>query len=186
MVCVWETASIFCLKILIKISISSSFGYCDADFATDKETRKSRTGYLFLLNGSLISWQSKLQPTVSTSTTEAEYQSASSAVKEALWLKNLISDLTGGRLNKQIVTYCDNQGCIKILDNNHSMQKTKHIDVAHHFVRERVMFGDIAFRYCESAEMLADYLAKNSNQQTLWKCITRLGVTSVIPRDATN
>ena len=86
------------------IDIFILFDYCDADFSTNKETRKSRTGYLFLLNGSQISWQSKLQPTVSTSTTEAKYQSASSAVKEALWLKNLISDLTGGRLNKQILT----------------------------------------------------------------------------------
>eukprot|EP00963_Diacronema_lutheri_P008156 scaffold718_cov342-Pavlova_lutheri.AAC.12 len=65
--------------------IFNLIGYYDADYATDKETRKSRTIYLFLLNGSLISWQSKLQSTVSTSAREAEYQPASSAVKEALW-----------------------------------------------------------------------------------------------------
>ena len=123
---------------------------------------------------------------MSTSTTEAEYQSASSAVKEALWLKNLLSDLTGGNLSKQVVIYCDNQACIKILDNNHSMQKTKHIDVAHQFVRERVMFGDITFRYCESVEMLVDYLTKNSNQQTFWRCITRLGMVQINSRDTTN
>ena len=81
---------------------------------------------------------------LSTSTTEAEYQLALSAVKEALRLKNLISDFTSGRLSKQIVTYSENQACINIMDNNHNMQKTKLIEVAHHFVRGRVMFGNIA------------------------------------------
>eukprot|EP00963_Diacronema_lutheri_P011842 scaffold1495_cov362-Pavlova_lutheri.AAC.2 len=158
----------------------------DIEFVPDKQTRKSRTWYILLFNGNLLSWQSKLQSTVSTSTTMPKYQSASSAVEEALWLNNLLSDLTGGNLSKQVVTYCDNQECIKILENNHRMQKTKHIDVAHHFVRERVMSGDFMFRYCESAEMLADYVTKNSNQETFWRCITRLGVVQMNARDSTN
>ena len=66
------------------IDIFNLTGYCDADYGADKLTRKSRTGYLFFLNGSLISWQSKMQKTVSTSTAEAEYQAP---VKEAFWLK---------------------------------------------------------------------------------------------------
>ena len=153
-------------------------GYCDADYATDKVTRKSRTGYVFLLSGSLISWQSKLQATVSTSTAEAEYQAASSAVKEGLWLKNLLTDLTSGAVKQQIKMLCDNQACIKIAQSSGSMVRTKHIDVAHHFVRERVLFGEVSFQYCDTSNMLADFLTKPSKVQSFWKCITGIGVMS--------
>ena len=120
-------------------------GYSDADYATDKVTRKSRTRYVFVLSGSLISRQSKLQATVSTSTAEAEYQAASSAVKEGLWLENLLTDFTSGAVKQQIKMFCDNQACIKIAQSSGSMVRTKHIDVAHHFVRERVLFGEVNF-----------------------------------------
>lgn len=154
-------------------------GYCDADYATDKERRKSRTGYVFMLNGSLLSWQSKLQATVSSSTTEAEYQSASSAVKEGLWLKNLLIDLTSGKVKQQIQMYCDNQACIKIVQNSGSMVRTKHIDVAHHFVRERVLFGEVCFQYCDTSKMLADFLTKPSKLQPFWNCVTGIGLTDL-------
>eukprot|EP00894_Picocystis_sp_ML_P000666 jgi/Pico_ML_1/51183/g2261.t1 len=71
----------------------------------------------------------------SMKTTEAEYQAASSAVKEGLWLKNLLTDLTSGAVKQQIKMFCDNQACIKIAQSSGSMVRTKHIDVAHHFVR---------------------------------------------------
>jgi hypothetical protein len=64
--------------------------YCDADHASDLDNRRSHTGWCFVLYGGAISWQSKCQSTVAVSTTEAEYQAASSAAREALWLRQLL------------------------------------------------------------------------------------------------
>ena len=65
-------------------------GYCDADFAGDLDTRRSTTGFVFILSGGAICWSSRLQPTAAVSTSEAEYMASAQAVKEALWLRKLL------------------------------------------------------------------------------------------------
>ena len=82
--------------------------YVDSDFAGDLDTRKSTTGYAFILNGSVVSWASRKQPSVSTSTVEAEYIAASSAVKEAMWLGNMMQEL--GFPIPKITLFLDNEG----------------------------------------------------------------------------
>jgi hypothetical protein len=71
----------------------SIVGYCDADYAGDIDTRRSTTGYLFMMGGGAISWSSKRQATVAASTVEAEYMAAAAAVKEGLWVRNLAMEL---------------------------------------------------------------------------------------------
>ncbi|KAJ9519136.1 hypothetical protein QJQ45_007693 [Haematococcus lacustris] len=110
-------------------------GYCDADYAGDKDTARSTTGYVFTMNGAAISWSSRLQPTVAMSTAEAEYMAASSAVKEGLWLRKLMQDLQlpGDCTN----IMCDNQAALQLLHNPIASARAKHINVHHHFARER-------------------------------------------------
>jgi hypothetical protein len=90
-------------------------GYCDADYAGDIDTRRSTSGYVFVLNGGAISWQSKRQQTVAASTTEAEYMAAAAAVKEGLWLRKLLLDL--GFDMGAVSIMADNQSAIKLLRN---------------------------------------------------------------------
>ncbi|KAJ9529140.1 hypothetical protein QJQ45_007820 [Haematococcus lacustris] len=138
--------------------VSGLQGYSDADYAGDKDTARSTTGYIFTLNGGAISWSSRLQPTVAMSTAEAEYMAASSAAKEALWLRKLMRDL---QLDASCVHLgCDNQAAIQLLHNPMATSRAKHIDVHHHFVRERISRGEVAFHYCHTSSMLADILTK--------------------------
>jgi Reverse transcriptase (RNA-dependent DNA polymerase) len=133
-------------------------GYCDADYAGDTDTRKSTTGYVFLLNSGAVSWQSKRQPTVAASTTEAEYMAAASAIKEGLWLRKLLSDLQLG--SGTISIFADNQSAIKLLRNPIITGRAKHIDVLHHFARERVLRKEVKVTYISTDAMLADMFTK--------------------------
>ena len=122
-------------------------GYCDSDFASDIETRRSTTGFVYILNGGAVSWNSKLQPTVVVSTSEAEYMAAAQAVNEALWLRTLLGDF-GIRAGAQKI-YCDSQGAINLLKNPIASIRSKHIDIIgfHHFTRERVARMEVTFEY---------------------------------------
>jgi ribonuclease HI len=120
-------------------------GYCDADYAGDVDTRRSTTGYVSVLNGAAVSHSSQLQPTVAASKVEAEYMAASRAVQEALWLRKLLPELDIGATSMTI--YGDNQGALKLLKNPIPSVRSKHIDVHHHFARERVCRGEVEFKY---------------------------------------
>ena len=151
-------------------------GYSDADYAGDIDTRRSTTGYVFIMNGGAISWQSKRQPTVAASTSEAEYMAAAAAVKEGLWLRKLLADLdipTG-----TISIMADNQSAIKLLRNPISSIRSKHIDVVHHFARERVMRKEVAFHYVKTQDMVADVLTKAVPEVTHKRCCDGMGLST--------
>ena len=111
-------------------------GYCDSDWAGDKQDYKSTTGYTFMLSGAAVSWNSKKQPTVTKSTTEAEYMALSVAAAEAIWLKGLLLELMPSAPDF-VKIYCDNKRAVDLSKNPGFRPKTKHIGIQHHFIRER-------------------------------------------------
>lgn len=152
-------------------------GYCDADYAGDVDSRRSTSGYSFLLNGAAVSWASKLQPTVAMSTTEAEYIAAAVAAREGIWLKQLLLDV--GQTEGPVQLRSDNQSAIHLMHNPGGTARSKHIDIAHHFVRDRVSRGDLAVRYVGTGEMVADVLTKALPGALLARCREGLGMAEV-------
>ena len=156
-------------------------GWSDADYASDVDGRRSRTGYVFMLNGAAISWKSQRQPTVALSTAEAEYMALTAAAQEALFLKQLLEELHHNS-ESAITLFEDNQSCIALSKNSMTTGRSKHMDVRYHFCRERVESGDIAVAYCATEDMLADVLTKplvNARHHKLaalsWVCTSSKG-----------
>ncbi|KAG8481449.1 hypothetical protein CXB51_026307 [Gossypium anomalum] len=126
---------------LVQWDLSCMLWYVDADFAGDLDRRRSLTGYVFTIEGCAISWKATLQTTVALSTTEAEYMAITEACKEAIWLKGLFSELNE---DLQINTvFCDSQSAIFLTKDQMFHERTKHIDVRYHFVRDIIASGDI-------------------------------------------
>ncbi|KAJ9512416.1 hypothetical protein QJQ45_012965 [Haematococcus lacustris] len=144
-------------------------GYCDNDFASDRVSYRSTTGYVFVLSAAAVSWRSKLQTTVAASTTEAEYQAAADATKEALFLCKLLHELQDG--GGPVPIRCDSQGAVALLKNPVESQRSKHIAVMHHMARERVWRDEVLFTYCPTADMVADALTKALPGQKFGKVV---------------
>lgn len=150
-------------------------GYSDADWAGDLDTRRSTTGYAFTLGSGSITWASKRQATVAQSTTEAEYMAVSSAAREAMWLRQLLADLRIS-VPLPITLYSDNQGGIALTKNPVLHQRTKHVDIKHHYIRELVEANTINLTYISTADMLADVLTKALPRDKHEQCCSELGV----------
>jgi L-fucose isomerase-like protein len=152
----------------------STMGYCDSDFASCLDSRRSHTGWVFQLFGGPICWQSKCQVTVASSTVEAEYQAASAAAREALWLRQLLKDLDIPQT--PMVILCDSTGALSAMMNSQISQRVKHIDVIHHFVRERCQLGQIRFEFVEGKLNVADVLTKPVPRDKHSWCCRHMGM----------
>ena len=155
-------------------------GYADSDYAGDKATRRSTTGVVFLLNGAAIAWQCKLQPTVSLSTTEAEYQAAGAGAREALWIRKLLPEI-GMQITGPVTILGDNEAALNLTRNHMTTQRSKHIDIVHHFSRERVESGEIIFVGIPSADNVADILTKPLPRDLMAKQVLGLGLLKLPP-----
>lgn len=131
--------------------------FVDSDYASS-EDRKSTTGYIIFVYKCPIMWASKKQPTVSLSSTEAEFVAANYAVCEVIWLRKIFSDLSL-QVSEPTVVYEDNQGAIS-MSKNAETRRTKHMDVKYHFIRDCVQNKAISLKYIPTTEQLADILTK--------------------------
>ena len=112
-----------------------------------------------MLNGMAISWSSKQQDTIALSTTEAEYIALTHAAKEAIWLKNLLSELFG-TIPGAIPILADNQSAIALAKDDRFHARTKHINICYHFIRYVIEEGKIQLSYCPTEDMTADIFTK--------------------------
>jgi hypothetical protein len=136
--------------------------FCDSDFASDALSvppRRSTSGSVILMAGGPIMWGSKTQQTVATSTMHAEYMAANVTAKDMLWLRHLLPEL-GFPLTGPLEIQCDSQACLSLIKNPMCTAQAKHIDIIHHFVRERVQSGELAFKFVAGAGNVADLFTK--------------------------
>ncbi len=99
------------------------------------------------------------QPTIALSTTEAEYVATSQCTKEAIWFRKLMANVGLVQVGATTIM-CDNQGCIALAKNLTHHSRTKHIDIQHHFIREKLESAEIGLKYCPTQDMVADVLTK--------------------------
>ncbi|KAL2248429.1 UNVERIFIED_CONTAM: Retrovirus-related Pol polyprotein from transposon TNT 1-94 [Sesamum indicum] len=134
-------------------------GFVDSNYANDRDSRKSTTSYVFTLCGACISWKSQLQHIVALSTTEAEYIATTEAFKEAIWLDGLIREI--GFSKEKLVVFSDSQSSIQLCKNSVFHDRTKHIDVRFHFIRDIVGKDVIKLEKIKTEENPADMGTKS-------------------------
>jgi len=150
-------------------------GYSDADWAGELNDRKSTSGFVFKLSGAAISWRSKKQSCVALSTVKAEYIALASAAQESVWLQELLSSIKEPRV-KPATIFEDNKSAICLAKNLQYHSRAKHIDIKHHFIREKVQAGDIKLEFCKSEDMVADMLTKGLNMVQFAKLRDMVGL----------
>ena len=129
---------------------------------------------MFSLCGSAISWKASLQSVVALSTTEAEYVSSTEGVKEAIWMRGLVSEL--GVPQDVIKVYCDSHSAICLTKNDMFQFKTKHVDIKYHFIRDVIAEGKIILEKVHTDENPADMLTKSLSNTKFKHCLDLVGI----------
>ncbi|XP_028084588.1 uncharacterized protein LOC114285710 [Camellia sinensis] len=154
--------------------------FSDANWAGDPTDRRSTTGFCFFLGDSPIAWRSKKQTLTARSSTETEYRALADTTQELVWLRWLLSDI-GISHPTATNLYCDNQSAIKIAHNDVFHDRTKHIEIDCHFIRQHVTSGTVRLLFVTSANQTIDIFTKAHPPRRFSDLLSKLKLLYALP-----
>lgn len=152
--------------------------FTDSDYAGDVEGRKSTSSYTFMMSGGAVAWSSKKQSVVALSTTEAEYIAAAICACQVIWMRRILQEMEFALEDNVTTILCDNTSTIKLSVNQMFHNRSKHMDVRYHFLRNLVNDGVVRLEYCGTQDQLADIFTKPLKKDSFQKFRAALGICS--------
>lgn len=151
-------------------------GFVDADYGGFADTRRSTSGELYLMAGGLVAWGAHQERTVALSTAEAEYMAGARGARQLEWIYSFMSELNLAQPRPAILR-CDNQAAIALAQSSKGHSRVKHIDIRHHYIRERVEDGDLEITHIPGSENIADIMTKPLPSPRHHYLIVKMGLT---------
>ncbi|RVW84739.1 Retrovirus-related Pol polyprotein from transposon RE1 [Vitis vinifera] len=152
--------------------------FSDVDWAGSKFDRRSTTGYCMFFGGNLVAWRSKKQSVVSRSSAESEYRAMAQATCEIIWIHQLLCEV-GMKCAMPAKLWCDNQVALHIAANLVYHERTKHIEVDYHFIREKIEENLVSTGYVKTGEQLGDIFTKALNGTRVEYFCNKLGMINI-------
>jgi transposase InsO family protein len=152
--------------------------YTDADWAGNINDRRSTSGYCTFVGGNLVTWRSKKQNVVARSSAEAEFRSVAHGFCEVLWIKKFMEELKVSSPTP-IKVYCDNKAAISIAHNPVLHDRTKHVEVDKHFIKEKIDSGEICMSYVPTTSQVADVLTKSLSKRQFDDMVSKLAMNDI-------
>ncbi|WKA06926.1 hypothetical protein VitviT2T_024803 [Vitis vinifera] len=152
--------------------------FTDADWAGSLTDRRSTTGYCSYMWGNLVTWRSKKQSVVARSSAEAKFKAMAHGICEGTWLQRILKEL-GIISNSTMTVLCDNKATISIAKNPVQHDRTKHVEIDRHFIKEKLEGGTIRLMYIPSSRQTADILTKAPPKATYENMKSKLGMLDI-------